>query len=92
MILKSTDYTYTTYDSQVILLQATPTPSQPIISNDTTNNILHPHNLQYATATNKPISKYMLYSYFALILVTMLNCGFITHELHVVSYELCVGI
>ena len=30
MILKSTDYTYTTCDSQAILLQATPTPSHPI--------------------------------------------------------------
>ena len=32
MILKSIDYTYKTYDSQEILLQATPTPSQPIIN------------------------------------------------------------
>ena len=33
MILKSTDYIYTTYDLQAILLQITPTPSQPIVNN-----------------------------------------------------------
>ena len=38
-----------------------------------TINMLHPHNLQYATPTNKQIFKYMLYLHFALVLVTILN-------------------
>ena len=36
-------------------------------------NMLHPHNLQYATPTYKQIFKYMLYLHFALILVTILK-------------------
>ena len=71
MILKSTDYTYTTYNLQTILLQATPTLFTT--SNDVTINMLHPHNLQYATPTNEQIFKYILYIHFALILVTILN-------------------
>ena len=31
-MLKSTGYTYTAYDSQAIILQATPSPSQPVIN------------------------------------------------------------
>ena len=64
MALQSTHYHYTAYDSQAILLQATPTPSQLLItSNDITIN---------TPQINKHIFKHVLYLHFALILATIL--------------------
>ena len=85
MILKSTGYTYTTYNSQAILLQATPTPSQPPMILQAT---CYTHTTyKYATPTNKQIFKYMLYLHFALILVTILNlCSALKFRTYICVY------
>ena len=49
--------------------------------------MLHPHKLQYATPTNKQEFKYMLYLYFALILVTILNlCSALKFRTYICVY------
>ena len=77
------------------------TPTQPIIhqqfitsntytfttSNDIIINMLHPHNLQYATPTNNHIFKYMLYLHFTLILVAILNlCSALKFRAYICVY------
>ena len=58
-----------------------------LTSNDITINILHPHNPQYTTPTNKQIFKYMLYLHFALILVTTLNlCSALKFRTYICVY------
>ena len=59
-----------------------------LTSNDITINILHPHNPQYTTPTNKQIFKYMLYLHFALILVTTLNlCSALKFRTYLCLYQ-----
>ena len=62
-------------------------------SNDIIINMLHSHNLQYATLTNKQIFKYMLYLDFALILVTMLNlCSVLKFRTYICVYTKLLSI
>ena len=62
-------------------------------SNDIIINMLHSHNLQCATLTNKQIFKYMLYLDFALILVTMLNlCSALKFRTYICVYTKLLSI
>ena len=60
MILKSTDYTYTTYDSQAILLQATPKPTEPTYYTYTTYNTLHQQIIKFLSICSTYISHFYL--------------------------------